>query len=124
MRRNMLFLSGLCILSFSHSVLAKTKHAPLPDQILQAKTAYIDNRSGFAAFGDRAYDELSKWGCFKLVKSSKEADLVFLLSADEYVTGYRTDTSGTTTGTVDNSGNVRLDGDSTSRTPKRAEPPS
>jgi len=50
------------------------------------------------------------------VKSAKEADLVFLLSAYEYVTGYRTDTSGTTTGTVDNSGNARLDGDSTSRT--------
>jgi len=116
MLRSISFLSVVCIFCSSPAVLAKAKHAPLPDQILQAKTAYIDNRSGFAAFGDRAYDELSKWGRFKIVKSAKEADLVFLLSADEYVTGYRTDTSGTTTGTVDNSGNVRLDGDSTSRT--------
>jgi len=116
MRRNILFVSAVCILNFCSSALANTKHAPLPDQILQARTAYIDNRSGFAAFGDRAYDELAKWGRFKIVKSAKEADLVFLLSAYEYVTGYRTDTSGTTTGTVDNSGNVRLDGDSTSRT--------
>jgi hypothetical protein len=116
MQRNIAFLSAVCVLSFSSSALANTKHAPLPGQILQAKTAYIDNRSGFAAFGDRAYDELSKWGRFKIVKSAQEADLIFLLSADEYVTGYRTDTSGTTTGTVDNGGNVRLDGDSTSRT--------
>jgi len=116
MRRSISILSAVCILSFCSSALANTKHAPLPDQILQAKTVYIDNRAGFAAFGDRAYDELSKWGRFKIVKSAKEADLVFLLSADEYVTGYRTDTSGTTTGTVDNSGNVRLEGDSTSRT--------
>jgi hypothetical protein len=33
-------------------------NAPLPEQILQAKTVYIDNQSGFATLGDRAYDEL------------------------------------------------------------------
>jgi hypothetical protein len=102
------------------SAVGSTKHAPLPEQILQAKTVYIDNQSGLAYIGDRAYDEVSKWGRFKIVNSAKEADVVFLLTAHEYVAGYRTNTTGTsnTTGTVDDSGNVRLNGDndSTSQT--------
>ena len=109
-------LSAVCILSFSSSALAKTKHAPLPQQILQAKTVYIDNQSGLAYIGDRAYDEVSKWGRFKIVNPAKDADVVFLLSAAEYVSGYRTDTDSTTRGTVDDSGNVQLNTDSTART--------
>jgi len=116
MRISISFLSVVCILSFSSSALAKTKHAPLPQQVLQAKTVYIDNQSGLAYIGDRAYDEVSKWGRFKIVNSAKDADVVFLLTAAEYVSGYRTDTDSTTRGTVDDSGNVQLNSDSTART--------
>jgi hypothetical protein len=35
MRRNISFLSAVCILSFCSSALAITEHAPLPDPILQ-----------------------------------------------------------------------------------------
>jgi hypothetical protein len=108
--------TALLASAFCPSLLGHTKHAPLPEQILQAKTVYIDNRSGLAYIGDRAYDELSKWGRFKIVKTAKDADVVFLLSAEEYVSGSRTDTDGTTHGTVDDSGNVQLNSDSTSRT--------
>jgi hypothetical protein len=96
--------------------LAGTKHAPLPEQILEAKTVYIDNRSGLAYIGDRAFDEMSKWGRFKIIKSAKDADVVILFSAKEYVRGYRTTSTGTSQGTVDDSGDVRLNHDSTSRT--------
>jgi hypothetical protein len=116
MRRSISFLSAVCILSFCSSALAKTKHAPLPKQILRAKTAYIDNQSGLAYIGDRAYDEVSKWGRFKIVNSAKDADVVFLFTAAEYVSGYRTDADTTTRGTVDDSGNVQLNSDSTART--------
>lgn len=106
-----LLASALC-----PSVLGHTKHAPLPEQILQAKAAYIDNQTGFAELGDRAYDEVSKWGRFKIVKSAKDADVVFLLSAQEYAAGYRTSTTGTSQGTMDDTGNVALSHDSTSHT--------
>lgn len=107
------------LLAFGFFVLpahGRTKHAPLPAQIMQAKTVYIDNQSGFANLGDRAYDEVSKWGRFKIAASAKDADLVFLISAREYISGYRTVTDGTAHGTVDDSGNVQLNSDSTSRT--------
>jgi hypothetical protein len=106
-----LLASALC-----PSLLGHTKHAPLPDQILQAKTVYVDNRSGFADLGDKAYDELSKWGRFKVLSSAKDADLVFLISASAYVTGYRTNTTGTAEGTADSSGNIQLSGSSQSQT--------
>jgi hypothetical protein len=77
------------------TALAKTKHAPLPDRILQAKTVYIDNQSGAADINDKAYEELSKWGRFKIVTTAREADLVLLASANAYVAGYRTNSSGT-----------------------------
>jgi hypothetical protein len=90
------------------SVFANTKHAPLPDELLKAKTVYIDNQSGLATLGDKAYDELSKWGRFKIVSSAKDADLVLLISAHAYVTGYSTNTTGTAQGTADASGNIQL----------------
>src|SRR5579859_6091035 len=94
----------------------RTKHAPLPTQIALAKTVYIDNQSGFAALGDKAYDEVTKWGRFKISATAKDADIVFLISARQYVSGYRTVSDGTAHGTVDDSGNVQVSSDSTSRT--------
>ncbi len=107
---------ALCAFAVCPAVFGHTKHAPLPEQILQAKTVYIDNQSGLASLGDRAYDELSKWGRFKVVASAKDADLVLLISASAYVTGYRTNTTGTAEGTEDSSGNIQLSGSSQSQT--------
>lgn len=97
------------------SLLGHTKHAPLPDQILQAKTVCLVNQTQSASLGDKAFDELTKWGRFKIVQRPEDADLVFVLSATSTVTGFNTDTSGTTSGRVDDSGNVQLSGQSTSR---------
>src|SRR5260370_2387176 len=74
---------------------ANTKHAPLPEQVLKAKTVYVDNQSGLASLGDKAYDELSKWGRFKIVMSAKDADFGLLISAHAYVTGSSTTTTRT-----------------------------
>jgi hypothetical protein len=55
---------------------AKDKLAPLPASVMAAKTVYIDNQRGHAEIADRAYDALSKWGRFKILKDAKDADLV------------------------------------------------
>lgn len=81
------------------------KHLPLPPQVLTARSVYIDNQSGLAALGDKAYQELMKWGRFQIVQDRKAADLIFLLSAHEYEGGYIT-TGGGQTGTVDENGNI------------------
>ena len=61
---------------------AKDKFAPLPASVLAAKTVYIDNQTGHAQISDRAYDELTKWGRFKIVKDAKDADLVLRFTAN------------------------------------------
>jgi hypothetical protein len=81
-------------------------HAPLPVTLMDAKTVYIDNQTGSAKLADRAYDELSKWGRFRVVDSPKGADVIFLLSAKEYQSG------SVTSGRVDDYGNINA---STSR---------
>ncbi len=83
--KHILLLATLASLS---SFALATKHAPLPEKLLQAQTAYIDNRTGIAVALDRTYGELSKWGHFKLVDHAQEADVVFLLTAKQYASDY------------------------------------
>jgi len=84
---------------------------PLPATVLTAKSVFIDNQTGMAKLGDRAYEELKKWGRFQIVADRKQADLIFLLTAQERDGGYVT-SGGGQTGTVDSSGNIN-----TSRNP-------
>lgn len=98
-------------------VRAKGKqHLPLPPQITTAKTVYIDNESGMATLGDRAYQEITKWGRFQVVQSRKQADLIFLLSAHSYNGGYIT-SGGGQTGTIDENGHISTSGNNTYTTP-------
>jgi hypothetical protein len=63
-------------------IYAKVKHAPLPASVMTAKTVYIDNQTGHPEITDRAYDALSKWGRFKILKNEKDADLVLRITAN------------------------------------------
>ncbi|HZR55699.1 MAG TPA: hypothetical protein VFA74_02410 [Terriglobales bacterium] len=69
-------LAVLVLLSSS----AFAAHEPLPPELLQAKTVNIQNYSGQASWADGCYDELQKWGRFKIVSNPKDADLIFRLS--------------------------------------------
>jgi len=71
------------------------KHAPLPPALMEARTVYIDNQSGNAAFADRCYDELRKWGRFKIVPGPKGADIIFRISAATHSAGARASTTTT-----------------------------
>ena len=57
----------------------KDKHAPLPAQLMSAKTMYVENHAD-AKLADKAYDELVKWGRFKVVTAKEDADVVLILS--------------------------------------------
>ena len=61
---------------------AKDKHAPLPASVMAAKTVYIDNQTGHTEITDRAQDELTKWGRFKILEDAKDADLILRFTAD------------------------------------------
>ncbi|MGB9233148.1 MAG: hypothetical protein WCC04_01960 [Terriglobales bacterium] len=93
------------LFTFAVEIAAKERHLPLPPQITAAKTVYIDNQSGLAKLGDRAYEQLTKWGHFQVIQDRKQADLILLMSARAYDGGYIT-SGGGTTGTIDESGNI------------------
>ncbi len=95
------------------SVIAKTslvaqKTASRLPRILTAKTIYFDNQTGSDAVGNNAEVELKRWGKFQLVKDRKQADLIFLLSADPY-RGGNIIMSGGQTGSIDNTGHIAQD---------------
>lgn len=95
----------LCMVVLSVVCSAKDKHLPLPPQVINAKTVYIDNQSGIAKLGDKCYTQLEKWGRFKVIQDPKQADLILLLSAHEYTSGYVT-TGGDSTSTVSTTSTV------------------
>jgi hypothetical protein len=100
-------------LALSTLSLAKPKnHLPLPPEITSAKSIYIDNQSGLAKLGDRAYEQLTKWGRWQVVSSRQNADLILLLSAHQYNGGYVTSTSGR----IDDNGNINATSDVSSVT--------
>src|SRR6516225_7292098 len=70
-------------------------------RILSAKTVYFDNETGSDAVGKNALAQLKKWGKFQIVIERKQADLIFLLSADPYKGGNVIFASGQT-GSVEN----------------------
>jgi hypothetical protein len=72
-------------------------HSP---RILSAKSVYLNNRTGSDAVGTNALGQLKKWGKFRIVADPKQADLIFLLSADPYKGGNIIFASGQT-GTID-----------------------
>lgn len=60
----------------SSTAFAAPKHAPLPLEVVTAKTVYIANETGNQSITDGAYEELSKWGKYTISPSKKGADLV------------------------------------------------
>jgi hypothetical protein len=69
-----------CLLLLSTAAFA-AKHAPLSDVLIAAKTVYIVNETGDQDVTDGAYDGLTKWGRFTLVKSRTGADLVLVFKS-------------------------------------------
>jgi hypothetical protein len=83
-------------------------HSKLAPKILAAKTVYFDDKTGAPHVGENALEQIKKWGRFRVVRDRKQADLIFLLSADPYRGGHIA-TAGGETGTVDKNGKVDLD---------------
>jgi hypothetical protein len=60
---------------------AQNSHAS-SQRILAAKTVYFDDKIGVPPVRDKALAQLKKWGRFQIVQDRKQADLIFLFSAD------------------------------------------
>src|SRR6266567_267727 len=77
--KSFLMLVSLILLS-SATAIAGDK-MPLPPIFFEAKTIAIVNDAGESDFGDRAYDELKKWGRYTIVSDPKKAELVLVITS-------------------------------------------
>jgi hypothetical protein len=74
------------------SLFGKEKnHVPLPAEVINAKSVYIDNQSEEADVGEKARDKLRKWGRFQIISDRAQADLIFVFSTSAY-SSYATST--------------------------------
>ena len=94
--------------SISTSSSAAQKQLARSPRILSAKTVYFDNQTGSDAVGKNALVQLKKWRRFQIVPDRKQADLIFLLSADPY-RGGNIIMSGGQTGGIDSRGHIQED---------------
>lgn len=62
----------------AHSALAQK--APLPEELLKAKKAYLINEAGVQDTFNQLYQEFVKWKRFEIVKSQEEADILVIVS--------------------------------------------
>src|SRR5260370_34309349 len=68
----------LCLFIASNTF-GKEKYAPLPSKLMQAKSVYIENKTGEAERGHVFFKELTKWKRFSIVSEKSKEDLVFVL---------------------------------------------
>src|SRR5215831_15998551 len=81
--------SFLVLVLLCASTAAKEKqHLPLPQQIISAHTVFIDNQTGLAQLSDEAYREIRHWHRWQIVANADQADVVLLLSAVQYYSGW------------------------------------
>lgn len=98
----------LAVAGLSAYPLPAQKQLAQSPRILNAKTVCFLNRTGSDPVGDRALAQLKKWNRFQIVSQLKDADLVFLLSADPYKGGNVLLSSGQT-GSLDDRGHISED---------------
>jgi hypothetical protein len=57
---------------------------PLPARVMAAHKIFLDNRTN-AKIGDTIYNELRKWGRFVITDSADKADLILLVTTQQYI---------------------------------------
>jgi len=56
------------------------KLAPLPEQIVKAKTVYLMNETGKAKFGDAVYKQIKTWNRWQVINDKGQADLMLIVT--------------------------------------------
>jgi hypothetical protein len=98
---------ALILLVYALPALGKDLKAPLPEKIFQAKTVYIDNRSGHSDILDKAYTALKEWNRYEIIQDKPKADIVFVFTVSSEIRGSYT------TGNVDDNGTMQATSTST-----------
>jgi hypothetical protein len=70
------------------SVADEGKHAPLPQKLVAAKTAFIQNDSGEQGFSDAVFLQLQEWGRWRVVANRTDADVVIALDHKDGLHNY------------------------------------
>ena len=82
--------------------------APLPKEIRTAKTVFVLNQGIEPGTMDVVYDEIRKWSRWTLTDEHERADLVIVLSAQNYVYGMANFGTGSATATATTYGNTTV----------------
>ncbi len=68
------------VLGAQQATTGNDKYAPLPDQIVSAKTVFLINETGKAKFGDAVYKQIKTWNRWQVITDKTQADLVLVVT--------------------------------------------
>ena len=72
-------LAAAAILVMLGGVALGADHAPLPEKLVAAKTAFIENKSGEPGFSDAVFAQVQDWGRWRIVTDRSQANIVLVL---------------------------------------------
>lgn len=70
----------LLVTALTASAQQSTDKAPLPDEIVRAKTVYVMNETGKAKFGDAVFKQIKTWNRWQVVTDKSQADLLIVVT--------------------------------------------
>ena len=70
----------LLITALTASAQQSSDKAPLPDEIVRAKTVYVINETGKAKFGDAVFKQIKTWNRWQVVTDKSQADLLIVVT--------------------------------------------
>jgi hypothetical protein len=77
-----IFAVPICaaVLNAPQATTENDKYAPLPDQVLKAKTVFLVNETGKARFGDAVYKRIKTWNRWQVLTDKSKADIVLVVT--------------------------------------------
>ena len=75
----------LVIFLCAYALHVAAQPASLPEAVINARSVFLVNETGFPELQNTAVLELSNWGHFEIAESREKADLVLVLSSGTHV---------------------------------------
>ncbi len=87
--RGILYAVAFLVLGITFPCSAgQNSRAPLPEKLVSARTAYLQNDSGEQGFADAVYRHLQEWGRWRIVTNKSEADIILALDHKDALHNY------------------------------------
>ena len=78
-------VAAALLVTFSSATYANKTYTPVPSFVFNAKTVFIENKTGDATLQHAVYLEFARWGRLEVVEGREKADVIISISGPNHV---------------------------------------